>query len=117
MFARRLAAQHGLKVLNLDQVNLIARQTWAMSLTSWLPSNMAMPTPLLPLVYDELRKLVARKMANEAAGQTRQPTALVHEVWMRLVGKETRNSKIALISSPPCSGLTLSRVERPKALK
>lgn len=44
---------------------------------------------LLPLVYEELRKLAAHKMANEAAGQTLQPTALVHEAWMRLVGKET----------------------------
>jgi len=41
---------------------------------------------LLPLVYDELRKLAAYKMANEAAGHTLQPTALVHEVWLRLVG-------------------------------
>jgi RNA polymerase sigma factor (TIGR02999 family) len=44
---------------------------------------------LLPLVYDELRKLAATRMANEAAGQTLQPTALVHEAWLRLVGKET----------------------------
>src|SRR5438552_18389995 len=43
---------------------------------------------LLTLVYEELRKLAAHKMANEAAGQTLQPTALVHEAWMRLVGKE-----------------------------
>ena len=48
---------------------------------------------LLPLVYEELRKLAARRMANEAAGQTLQPTALVHEAWMRLVGKE--NPKFA----------------------
>ena len=41
---------------------------------------------LLPLVYGELRKLAAAKMANEAAGQTLQPTALVHEAWFRLVG-------------------------------
>ena len=41
---------------------------------------------LLPLVYDELRKLAAHKMANEAPGQTLQPTALVHEAWLRLVG-------------------------------
>src|SRR5512133_2106446 len=40
---------------------------------------------LLPLVYDELRKLAAHKMAGEAAGQTLQPTALVHETWLRLV--------------------------------
>jgi RNA polymerase sigma factor (TIGR02999 family) len=41
---------------------------------------------LLPLVYGELRKLAAAKMANEAPGQTLQPTALVHEAWLRLVG-------------------------------
>ena len=43
---------------------------------------------LLPLVYDELRKLAAVKMANEAAGQTLQPTALVHEAWLRLGGDQ-----------------------------
>ena len=43
---------------------------------------------LLPLVYDELRRLAAHKMANEAAGKTLQPTALVHEVWLRLAGKQ-----------------------------
>jgi RNA polymerase sigma factor (TIGR02999 family) len=43
---------------------------------------------LLPLVYHELRSLAASKMAHEAAGQTLQPTALVHEAWLRLVGKE-----------------------------
>jgi RNA polymerase sigma factor (TIGR02999 family) len=40
---------------------------------------------LLPLVYDELRRLAATRMAKEAAGQTLQPTALVHEAWMRLI--------------------------------
>ena len=44
---------------------------------------------LLPLVYEELRKLAASKMANEAAGNTLQPTALVHEAWLRLVGKDS----------------------------
>lgn len=39
---------------------------------------------LLPLVYDELRKLASIKMAQESPGQTLQPTALVHEVWIRL---------------------------------
>jgi len=39
---------------------------------------------LLPLVYQELRGLAARKMAGELAGQTLQPTALVHEAWVRL---------------------------------
>lgn len=46
---------------------------------------------LLPLVYEELRKLAAHKMANEAAGHTLQPTALVHEAWLRLVGGEPQN--------------------------
>jgi RNA polymerase sigma factor (TIGR02999 family) len=45
---------------------------------------------LLPLVYDELRKLAAHKMANEAPGHTLQPTALVHEAWLRLVGDQDR---------------------------
>ena len=41
---------------------------------------------LLPLVYNELRKLAAAKMAHERPGQTLQPTALVHEAWLRLTG-------------------------------
>jgi RNA polymerase sigma factor (TIGR02999 family) len=40
---------------------------------------------LLPLVYDELRRLAAQKLAGEAPGQTLQPTALVHEAYLRLV--------------------------------
>ena len=43
---------------------------------------------LLPLVYEELRKLAAAKMAQEQPGQTLQPTALVHEAWLRLSGGE-----------------------------
>src|SRR3954468_11823498 len=43
---------------------------------------------LLPLVYDELRKLAAQKLAHEAPGQTLQATALVHEAYLRLVGEE-----------------------------
>ncbi len=43
---------------------------------------------LLPLVYEELRKLAAARMAQEQAGQTLQPTALVHEAWLRLTGNE-----------------------------
>src|SRR5258706_14669855 len=39
---------------------------------------------LLPLVYGELRKLAAARMAHEAPGQTLQPTALVHEAWVKL---------------------------------
>jgi RNA polymerase sigma factor (TIGR02999 family) len=41
---------------------------------------------LLPLVYDELRKLAAHHLAHQAPGQTLQPTALVHEAYLRLVG-------------------------------
>jgi RNA polymerase sigma factor (TIGR02999 family) len=44
---------------------------------------------LLPLVYEELRKLAASKMARESANQTLQPTALVHEAWLRLVGDDS----------------------------
>src|ERR1051325_130588 len=44
---------------------------------------------LLPLVYDELRKLAAQKLTRELPGQTLQPTALVHEAWLRLVGEAT----------------------------
>ncbi|MCI0333151.1 MAG: ECF-type sigma factor [Planctomycetes bacterium] len=43
---------------------------------------------LLPLVYDELRKLAAQKLAQEKPGQTLQPTALVHEAYLRLVDVE-----------------------------
>ena len=41
---------------------------------------------LLPIVYDELRKLAAARLADEKPGQTLQPTALVHEAYLRLVG-------------------------------
>jgi len=43
---------------------------------------------LLPVVYEELRKLAAHKMAQEKPGQTLQATALVHEAWLRLTGSE-----------------------------
>ena len=42
---------------------------------------------LLPLVYEELRKLAVVRMANEKAGQTLQPTALVHEAWLKIAGE------------------------------
>src|SRR5262245_59303224 len=41
---------------------------------------------LLPLVYEELRRLAVVRMANEKAGQTLQPTALVHEAWLKIAG-------------------------------
>ena len=48
---------------------------------------------LLVLVYDELRRLAASKLAHEAPGQTLQPTALVHEAWLRLVGDRNASFK------------------------
>jgi RNA polymerase sigma factor (TIGR02999 family) len=48
---------------------------------------------LLPLVYEELRKLAAARMASEWDTSTLQPTALVHEAWLRLVGTEQPNWK------------------------
>jgi RNA polymerase sigma factor (TIGR02999 family) len=46
---------------------------------------------LLPLVYEELRRLAGHKMASERAGHTLQATALVHEAWLRLAGEEKTN--------------------------
>lgn len=43
---------------------------------------------LLPLVYDELRRLAAAKLAQQAPGQTLQATALVHEAWLKMTGQE-----------------------------
>jgi RNA polymerase sigma factor (TIGR02999 family) len=48
---------------------------------------------LLPLVYDELRKLAAQKLAQEKPGQTLQATALVHEAYLRLVGNQAPDTK------------------------
>jgi hypothetical protein len=45
---------------------------------------------LLPLVYDELRKVAAQRMAQKQRGQTLLPTALVHEAYVRLVGHDPR---------------------------
>lgn len=45
---------------------------------------------LLPLVYQELRQLAAHKMVQEKPGHTLQPTALVHEAWLRLTGNENK---------------------------
>ncbi len=56
---------------------------------------------LLPLVYDELRRLAAGQLAQEKPGQTLEPTALVHEAYLRLLGNDaTRHWAGASISSP-----------------
>jgi RNA polymerase sigma factor (TIGR02999 family) len=53
--------------------------------------DLAAAEQLLPLVYDELRRIAAHKMAQEAPGHTLQPTALVNEAWLRLVGGSQLN--------------------------
>lgn len=63
----------------------ITRMLQAASAGGNLPSE-----DLLPLVYDELRRLASADMHAEAPGQTLQPTALVHEAWLRLAGKDDR---------------------------
>src|SRR4051794_805199 len=52
------------------------------------------PDQLLPLVYEELRKLAAQKLAHEKPGQTLQPTALVHEAYLRLVNQPDGQAQI-----------------------
>src|SRR5262245_11423791 len=56
-----------------------------------LAGDPAAADQLLPLVYDELRRLAAHKMANEQPGQTLQPTALVHEAWLKLTSDDGRH--------------------------
>ena len=64
---------------------------------------------LLPLVYDELRKLAAQKLAHEKPGHTLQATALVHEAYLRLVGQQEpgsyrdRSHFFAAAEGSPCS--------------
>jgi RNA polymerase sigma factor (TIGR02999 family) len=55
-------------------------------LSALQPGDRNAAEQLLPLVYEELRKLAAHRLAHEAPGQTLQPTALVHEAYLRLVG-------------------------------
>src|SRR5512135_2685450 len=52
-----------------------------------------MSQELLPLIYNELRKLAASRLAKEKPGQTLQATALVHEAWLRLVGPHQGESE------------------------
>ena len=57
-------------------------------MTDFRNGDRAAANGLVELFYPELRRLAAQKLANEPAGQTLQPTALVHEAWLRLVGNE-----------------------------
>jgi RNA polymerase sigma factor (TIGR02999 family) len=68
---------------------------------------------LLALIYDELRKLAAHKMANEAPGQTLQPTALVHEAWLRIIkGKEIKFANRAHFFSAAAEAMRRILIER-----
>jgi RNA polymerase sigma factor (TIGR02999 family) len=55
------------------------------------PDDQTAAEQLLPLVYDDLRRLAARHLAREAPGQTLQPTGLVHEAYLRLMGNRARH--------------------------
>ena len=57
-----------------------------MILNAAAPGDANAAEELLPLVYEELRRIAAAKMAHESSGHTLQPTALVHEAWLRLTG-------------------------------
>ena len=67
----------------------VSQQRVTELLAEWSHGDNAALAELTPLVYDELRKLAAQKMAQEAPGQTLQPTGLVHEAYLRLVDVET----------------------------
>ncbi len=70
-------------------------------LTSIDQGDPSAASQLLPMIYDELRKLAAQKLACEQPGQTLQATALVHEAYLRLVGNGAgRPGEGAVISSP-----------------
>jgi RNA polymerase sigma factor (TIGR02999 family) len=60
-------------------------------LTAIEQGNAKTSEELLPLVYSELRRMAAHKMANEPTGHTLQPTALVHEAWLKLVDSPARS--------------------------
>ena len=76
---------------------------------------------LFPLVYDELRRLAVRRMADEAAGNTLQPTALVHEAWLRVVGsREARFANSAHIFAAAAEAMRrilIDRARRKSALR
>src|SRR5678815_1715923 len=76
---------------------------------------------LLPMVYAELRRLAAHRMAKEAPGHTLQPTALVHEAWLRLVGDEApmfaNRAHFFGAAAEAMRRILVDRVREKKALK
>jgi RNA polymerase sigma factor (TIGR02999 family) len=76
---------------------------------------------LLPLVYEELRKLAAARMSNELGTQTLQPTALVHEAWLRLVSEGRRTwqnrAQFFAAAAEAMRRILIDRARRKQALK
>jgi RNA polymerase sigma factor (TIGR02999 family) len=76
---------------------------------------------LLPLVYDELRRLAAQKMSGEAPGQTLQPTALVHEAWLRMVGSQEHRwegrKHFLVTAAEAMRRILIDKARRKRALK
>jgi RNA polymerase sigma factor (TIGR02999 family) len=79
---RRQLSESAFRVL--EQVNDVTR-----ILNSLDEGGQDTRQELVPIIYEELRRLAAAKMAHERPGQTLQATALVHEAWLRLVGSDT----------------------------
>jgi hypothetical protein len=77
-------------------------------LNSSAEGRLANAEEILPLVYEELRRLARQKMAREPAGHTLQPTALVHKAWLRVAGPNQAhwNSRTHFFPLPPrrCAG-------------
>lgn len=76
---------------------------------------------LLPLVYEELRRLAAHKMSCEVPGQTLQPTALVHEAWLRLAGADNAKfegrAHFFAAAAEAMRQILIDRARRKKSLK
>ena len=72
---------------------------------------------LLPLVYDELRKLAALQMAHDRPGETLNPTALVHEAYLRLVGEGNERRYHDNEDCPPGGEIPLARVLLPSRIE
>lgn len=76
---------------------------------------------LFPLVYNELRRIAAVQLGREAAGQTLQPTALVHEAWLRLSGKDDRawqgRGHFVAAATEAMRRILVDRARRKKRLK
>jgi RNA polymerase sigma factor (TIGR02999 family) len=82
-------------LLSFDILSLLFSFSYVSDVTQILDrvhsGNSKAAEELLPLVYEELRRLAAARMAQESPGQTLQATALVHEAWLKLAGVEKQN--------------------------